>query len=222
MTAAEGMSNDDLARLCSAETEKFARQQPSDTSFCFELLRRALAGASEAFTLVYRIYERQVYSWVQRLPQFALVEESADYFVSAAWVSLLVAQRRPGFAGFRSLPQALAYLKRCVFSAVAQYLRDQQRPAAPLEAAARVALLPDLQADVEVDILVRRMMVLLPDPRDRLLVHAAFVEGLPPREVIEAYPGRWRDERAVTVDLYRIRRLLRNDAELRRLFGMDT
>ena len=53
MTLAQGMPNEELARLCAIETEKFNRRQSSDAQFCFELFRRALAeGASESFTLV--------------------------------------------------------------------------------------------------------------------------------------------------------------------------
>ncbi len=53
-----------------------------------------------------------------------------------------------------------------------------------------------------------------------LLAHCMFVEGLRPRQIVAAYPGSWRDEREVSVDAYRIRRLLRRDSQLRELFGL--
>src|SRR6185503_16026469 len=141
MSLADSFSLDDLAQRCASETEKFNRRQPSDARFCFELLRRALAdGLSDAFTRVYQIYERQVAIWVHSHSGFARTGESADYFVSAAWSTFYFALRGPKFAGFPALPQVLAYLKLCVHTAIAQYLRDQQpAPTTALEDAPDVA-----------------------------------------------------------------------------------
>jgi hypothetical protein len=221
MSHAESLSLDDLTQRCASETEKFNRREPSESRFCFELLRRALAdGLSDAFTRVYQIYERQVLVWVHSHSGFARTGESADYFVSAAWSTFYFALRGPRFAGFPSLPQALAYLKLCVHTAIAQYLRDQQpAPTTPLDQAPDAAHAPDLGTRIAVRELWRRIERLLPDPRDRLLARCAFVEDLKPRQIVKAYPARWKDEREVSVELYRIRRLLRNDPELRKLAG---
>ncbi len=223
MSVVDSMSIDELASLCATETEKFNRQQPSDMQFCFELFRRALAGgATEAFTRVYRIYERQVHSWIYRHPQFPLAGESAEFFASAAWSRFFFALRGAKFAGFLALPQVLGYLKQCVFTVVALHMRDQQRAhLAPLDPTADLAYLPDLQAGLAAQQVAQRITALLPDPRDRLLAHCAFAQGLRPREIVQAYPGRWNDERAVSIDLYRIRRMLRGDAELRQLLGIE-
>jgi hypothetical protein len=222
MSAAERLSIDDLGRLCAAETEKFNRRQPSDAQFCFELLRRALAGgAAEAFTRVYQVYERQVQAWVNAHSRFALTGESPEYFASAAWSTFYFALRGPKFDGFRSLPQALAYLKLCVHTAIVQYLRDQPPPAALAEQIERVPA-PDTPEPFDGELLARRIAALLPDQQDRLLAHCVFAEDLKPRQIVAAYPGRWASERDVTVALYRIRRTLRNDPELRRMFGVES
>ena len=221
MSFADSLSLDDLAQRCASETEKFIRRDPSDSRFCFELLRRALAeGLSDAFTRVYQIYERQVLVWVHSHSGFERSGESADYFVSVAWSTFYFALRGPKFAGFPSLPQVLAYLKLCVHTAIAQYLRDQQ-PATttPLDQAPDAAHAPDLSMPISAAELWRQVERLLPDPRDRLLARCAFVEDLKPRQIVKAYPSRWKDEREVSVELYRIRRLLRNDPELRRIAG---
>jgi hypothetical protein len=47
-----------------------------------------------------------------------------------------------------------------------------------------------------------------------------FTLDMKPAEIVTAYPGRWADEREISVALYRIRRLLRQDPELRRLLGV--
>ena len=221
MSAARGLPIDELARLCAAETTKFSQQLASDTQFCFELFRRALAeGASEAFTQVYRTYERQVLAWVHRHPQFVFCDEPADYFASTAWARFYQARRGARFADFESLPQVLSYLKICVFSAVTLYLRERRRPnETPLEAARELGTAAELAEELLTQQIVAQIDALLPDPRDRALARAAFVEGLKPREIVQAYLGWWKDERAVSVDLYRIRKLLRADSGLRDLLS---
>ena len=221
MNFADSFSLDDLTQHCTSETEKFNRREPSDARFCFELLRRALAdGLPDAFTRVYQIYERQVLVWVHSHSGFARSGESADYFVSTAWSTFYFALRGPKFDSFPSLPQALAYLKLCVHTAIAQYLRDQQPvPTMPLDDAPNAAHLPDLGTRIAAAELWQQIEHLLADPRDRLLARCVFVEDLKPRQIVKAYPARWKDEREVSVELYRIRRLLRNDPELRRLGG---
>ncbi|MFN8568033.1 MAG: hypothetical protein U0Z44_11070 [Kouleothrix sp.] len=42
---------------------------------------------------MYRIYERQVHSWIYRHPQFPLAGESAEFFASAAWSRFFFALR---------------------------------------------------------------------------------------------------------------------------------
>jgi hypothetical protein len=221
MSLANSFSLDDLTQRCASETEKFNRREPSDARFCFELLRRALAdGLSDAFTRVYQIYERQVLIWVHSHSGFVRSGESADYFVSTAWSAFYFALRGPKFDSFPSLPQVLAYLKLCVHTAIAQYLRDQEPvPTMPIELAPHVAHLPDLGTRIAASELWRQIEQLLTDPHDRLLARCAFVEDLKPRQIVKAYPAYWKDEREVSIDLYRIRRLLRSDPDLRRLAG---
>jgi len=221
MSLVDSFSLDDLTRRCASETEKFNRREPSDARFCFELLRRALADEmSDAFTRVYQIYERQVLVWVHSHSGFARSGESADYFGSTAWSKFYFALCGPKFDSFPSLPQVLAYLKLFVHTAIAQYLRDQQPvPTTTLDDAPNAAHLPDLGMGITAAELWRQIEQLLTDPRDRLLARCAFVEDLKPRQIVKAYPTFWKDEREVSVELYRIRRLLRNDPELRRLAG---
>lgn len=220
------LSIDELAQRCATETEKYGRREPSDEQFCFELLRRALAdGLSDAFTRVYQIYERRVLAWVLCHSRFAQTGESADYFAIAAWGAFYAYLRGARFAGFSSLAQTLAYLKLCVHTAIIQYLRDQRPPAGfpaivPLDETPGAAQTPDLGAGLDAAAAWARVTRVLHDERDRLLAHCLFVDGLRPRQIVAAYPGSWRDEREVSVEAYRIRRLLRRDPQLRELFGL--
>ena len=220
---AGALSIDALASRCAEETERYRRREASNQQFCFELLRRALAdGAHEAFARAYAIYERQVLAWVYAHRGFAQTGEDADFFARSALSSFYFALRGPRFARFPALPQVLSYLKLCVHSAVAQYLRDQ-RPAdtEPIDIDADAAYSPDLGENADVAALWEQVRRLLPDERDQLLARLVFIQDLKPRQVVAAFPGRWADEREVTVASYRIRRLVRADPALRRLAGLD-
>jgi hypothetical protein len=223
MSLAAPLPVEQLAQRCAEETEKFNQRQINDPQFCFELLRRALAdGVAEAFTRVYQIYERQVLGWVHSHSGFARTGESADYFARSALSAFYFALRGPKFAQFPSLPQVLAYLKLCVHSTIAQYLRDQ-RPwlDMPLEAVVSPAKTPDLGIDIQVAEIWEYLCSLLPDERDRLLARCAFILDLKPRQINELHPGLWAGEREISVALYRIRQLLRADTTLRRWMGLE-
>ena len=208
---------DQLAQRCAEETDKFNRRQSNDPQFCFELLRRALAeGVAEAFTFAYQIYERQALKWVYSHSGFAETGESADYFARSALSAFYFAMRGPKFARFPALQQVLTYLKLCVHTAIAQYLRDQGPAEVAFETSPEVVETPDLGMHTDAAELWAYICSRLPDERDRLLARCAFVQDLRPRQIVELYRAHWSDEREVSVALYRIRRLLRGDAELRR------
>ena len=210
------LSVDALAQRCAEETDKFNHRQPNDAQFCFELLRRALGeGSSEAFTRVYQVYERQVLAWVYSHSRFVQTGEDAEFFAGAALRTFYFALRGPKFDKFPSLPQVLSYLKLCVHTAIAQYIRDQQ-PAAtmPIDDVGELAHTPDLGTRADAADLWSHICQLLPDERDRTLARYAFMQDLKPRQIVSAYPTEWRDEREISVALYRIRRTLRNDPEL--------
>jgi hypothetical protein len=222
MTSIASIPLDNLTQRCVEETEKFNRRAPNDPQFCFELLRRALAeGISEAFTRVYQVYERQALHWVYSHSRYEQTGESADFFARSALSNFYFALRGAKFERFAELPQVLAYLKLCVHTAIIQYLRDQ-RPSAttPLDDASEVAHTPDLGTRADAAELWAHIERLLPDARDRLLARCVFILDLKPRQIVAAYPARWRDEREVSVDLFRLRRKLRSDAELRRRVGL--
>lgn len=222
MTAAS-LSNDDLAQRCAQETDKFNRRVPSDAQFCFELLRRALAdGIDDAFTRICQVYDRQITNWVYSHSRFEQTGESADFFVQAALRTFYFALRGPKFDRFPSLPQVLAYLKMCVHTAIAQYIRDQHPTASTsLDDAHEVSHTPDLSMRADAAELWQHICTLLPEERDRLLARAVFLQDLKPRQIVAAYPGIWSNEREISVALYRIRRTLRNDAELQQRAGVS-
>src|SRR5262249_21814992 len=79
-------TNAALAQRCATETARFVQQQPNDTSFCFELFKRAIGRRDgEAFNHVYVIYQRMVLNWITNDPSFPSTAEEADYFVPWAF-----------------------------------------------------------------------------------------------------------------------------------------
>jgi hypothetical protein len=221
MTVAAKLSVDDLAARCDEETEKFSRRAASDTQFCFELLRRALAeGVADALVRVYQIYEGQAIRWVYQHSGYDQTYESADFFARAALSAFYFALRGERFNNFPDLAYVLVYLKTCVHTSIAQYLREQRRhQVVPLEAARLVAHDPGVDAAIDAGDLWAEVVALLPAPEDRLLARSTFILGMKPRQIVAAYPQHWSNEREVSLQLYRIRRLLRGAPALRRRMG---
>lgn len=222
MSDAASLLVDTLAQRCAEETERYIRHQASDQQFCFELLRRAFAqGVPEAFTYVYRVYERPVLGWVYKHSRFAQTGEDADFFASKALHTCYMALRGAKFERFPSLAHVLSYLKMCVHTSIMQYLRDQQpHESVSIEHVPEQSINPGLDANIDAAEVWQQMCALLPDARDRLLARCTFVLDLKPRQIVNAYPTHWRDEREVSVALFRIRRVLRNNGELRRRAGL--
>lgn len=219
MQAAAELPIDVLAQRCAEETEKYRRQLPSDPQYCFELLRRALADdLPDAFTLIYHVYERQVLAWVYGHTHFAETGESAEYFAGGAMRAFYFSVRGAKFAGFSSLPALLAYLKLCVHTSVMQYLRDQRRlPSTSIDDVIGLSETPDLDEPLQAEDLWAQICQLLPDPHEQLLARCSFIQGLKPREISAAYPAIWSSAREVSVALYRLRSILRNSPQIRRI-----
>ncbi|GAC1545744.1 MAG: hypothetical protein NVS2B7_20610 [Herpetosiphon sp.] len=210
------LSVDDLARRCAEETDKFQQRQTSDPQFCFELLRRALVDeASEALTSVFHIYEPRVRIWVYSHTRFPQTAESAEYFAAEALRSFYFALRGTQFERIPSLPQALSYLKLCVHTAILRYLRDQPPKASSWDDITEQPAPPDVELSNDIAAVWQRICQLLPHERDQLLARCTFVENMKPRQIVAAYRAQWPTEREISVALYRIRRVLRNDAALR-------
>jgi hypothetical protein len=222
--AHRSLSVDELGERCADETLKFTRGQPNDPRYCFELLRLALAEEKpEAFAWVYRVYEDRTLRWVRQHAAFPQTGENAEYFANMALSQLYFALHGPKFEHFPSVARILAYLKVCVHTAIMQHVRRQRSlQLLPLAAAVQAPAQPNFDMQLRVEQLWGRVCYLLPDEKDQGLARCAFVQALKPREIVAAYPDVWRDEREVTVALYRIRQRLRGDDTLRRWLMADT
>jgi hypothetical protein len=216
------VSLDDLAQRCAEETSKYVRQIENDSRYCFELFRRALVERiPDALARIYEIYQPLLLGWVRRHKQFPLTDETAEYFGTLAFRNFYFAIGGARFSHFDNLAKVLAYLKSCVFTAVAQYARDK-KPGDLLPPDIDVPVRYNPTAGVEADELWQYICSLLPDAHDRLLARCVFILDMKPREIVSQYPDIWLEERKVTVAMQRIRRTLHRDRRLRSWFEADS
>ena len=217
------LSVEDLAQQCAEETHKFTRQEENDTRYCFELLRRALVDdVAEAFTHVYRVYEPMVKRWVFNHSQFQHTGESVEYFASHALSNFYFALRGQKFNRFEFLAQVLQYMKLCVHTAIAEYMRAQQRSkAVPVDEYERIGYSSNMEARQNHAEIWTYICDLLADEDDEKLADYVFVQGLKPAEIAGMPNCKYGSPREVSVALQRIRRTLRKDHRLRDWLGAD-
>ncbi len=208
----------EIARCCEEEYARYFRDLKAESLCCYDLARAAFQDRiQDAMTHFYRIYTPLCAGWVVHFPGFESTQEpSPDVFVNIGFGKLFDRLGPQTFHQFETLPAILAYLKKCVITAVLQQLRkpvldelDESHPN------------PDgFAPNVEYDQILQRLRELLPAPDDQRLADLRFRQDLKPAEIARAYPQIWPTARDVTVALQRILRALRKDRELRSRFGL--
>lgn len=214
-----GMNNDFLADMCRSETEKFFHKLAHDTRYCFELFCRAYRDISdEALTYIYDIYVPILAKRATKHGAFEKSSRDALGFARSALVNFYLVVRRRRFTEmFFSLPQVIKYLHICVSSEVLQDVRKHQYDV-ELDVNPFIASY-DTGSDSEETL--DYSLALFSDEDDRLLFILRFVLEMKPADIAKAYPDKWKNAREVTVQLYRIRQILRQDPYLRSLVDLD-
>lgn len=210
-------AGESLARCCEEEYGRYFRAPESPAPCCYDLARAALqARNGHAMTRFYGIFEPLCRGWAATFPGFAHTgEPEPDVFVNTAFTRLYLRINKDTFERFPSLAAILAYLKRCVITAILQHLR---RPAPEaLEEDTPVAF----SSDVEREQIWQRVSALLAAPDDRRLIDLRFRQDIKPAEIAALHPETWPTARHVTVALQRVLYALRKDAELRARFGLS-
>jgi hypothetical protein len=185
-----------LARQVAAESERFYRGQAHDTSFAYELFRRALVERSEAaWALLYQQYCGLVEGWVRRCGAFAQSGESGEYFVGGAFSKFWHAVTPERFERFPSLASLLNYLRLCTTSVVIDSVRAQSwaemLPEEALDPARAPQSAPDEEAlaRVQREEFWRLVDAQLHDESERVVVYGSFVLGLTPRALAARHTG---------------------------------
>jgi len=220
------MSLSALARRCAVESEHFYRGHPHDSSFAYELFRRALVERDEvAWEYVYTHYSPLVESWVRRSGAFAGSGESGEFFVGAAFAKFWRAVSPERFATFPNLAALLHYLQLCAGSVVIDSVRAQSWAEIvsdeALPASQTPVVSPDEQALDRVDRAEfwSQIDAQLNSTAERVVVIASFVLGMKPGEIYEERPELF----ASVNDVYNVKRnvlsRLGRSPDLRRAIG---
>ena len=212
-----------LIRRCVIESERFYRGQAHDTSFAYELFRRALVERDEvAWEHIYNHYSTLVESWVRRSGAFAGSGESSEYFVGLAFTRFWRAIGPERFPDFPTLASLLHYLQLCAGCVVIDSVRAQSwsemlpEEAIPLERASLLS--PDEEAMDRVNRHEFWSYIdsQLNDEAERVVVFDFFVLGMKPGDIYD----RRQDLFASIKDVYNVKRnvlgRLSRNSELRR------
>jgi DNA-directed RNA polymerase specialized sigma subunit len=192
------MAVEDLAQRCAQETDLYFTHHDYDSSYCFELFRRAIQSNDErALEVVIVQYQPLVARWVDRWmskhPDFPLVNEEPQDFIAQAFERFWVSFTPLKFEKSQSLAAVLRYLQMCVNGAITdswrklrriqleQETRDEEQEL--LDAASTPE---DLLQNDEFWELIRKKTK---DPKEYTVVYASFSLALSPREILAEYPG---------------------------------
>lgn len=227
----QSMPLDDLAQRCAQETIHYFKARIHDTSYCFELFRRAVTERSElAWNAIIVQYKPLVARWVNRQadkhPDFPLAREEEQDFVDEAFIRFWHHFTADKLHKSKGLDGVLQYLKLCVNSAVVDILRkmqhvqfeqkseDEEEDDPPNQGESEPALEETLQNDE----LWKAIKARLKDEKEHTVVHASFFLCLSPREILAEFPGVFRSIEEIYQCKANVLARLGRDPDLRDLF----
>lgn len=198
----QDMAVEDLAQKCARETDLYFARQDSDSSYCFELFRRAIRDNDErslevVITQYQPLVARWVDKWMDRHPDFLLFNEEAQDFVAQAFERFWVSFTPAKFDKSQNIAAVLRYLQMCVNGAVTdtwrklrhiqleQESRDEEQEVSEPEPTPE-----DLLQKDEFWQLIKRKSK---DPKEYIVIYASFHLHLSPREILAEYPDHFRD-----------------------------
>src|SRR5260370_7059793 len=127
------MSLATLTEYSAQEIGKYRRNEPSDDSYCLEILRRAVVlRSNEAWTVLLQLFSENVHLWLARHShrEAALRHEIEQNYVDDAFRRFWqpVTDQKLSFS---SLGRALCYLRLCLHHPVLYPLLPYLRPTLP-------------------------------------------------------------------------------------------
>ncbi len=212
-----------LMYRCATESERFYRGQSHDTSFSYELFRRALVERDEAaWEQLFSHYNSLVEGWVRRSGAFSSSGETSEYFVVGAFMKFWRAITPERFESFPTLASLLHYLQLCTTSVVIDSVRAQSwAEVLPEDALTYMPATDEKAPDEEAVQRVQREEFWqlvdgqLNNESERVVVYCSFVLGLTPRAIF----ARRTDLFRTVNDVYNVKRnvlgRLGRSAELR-------
>ena len=218
------MPVEDLAQRCAQETDLFFNHQDYDSSYCFELFRRAIRDRDErALEVVIIQYQplvaRWVDRWVDRHPDFLLVNEETQDFIAQAferfWISFTPAKLDKS----QGLAAVLRYLQMCVNGAITdawrkmRHFRLEQELGNDEQDVSEPDPTPeDLFQKNEFWQLIKKKTKA---PKEYTVLYASFYLGLSPREILAEYPKEFASVREIYQYKANILERLERDEEIK-------
>lgn len=228
----QSMPLDDLAQRCAQETILYFKSRVHDTSYCFEIFRRAVTERSElAWKAIINQYKPLVARWVNRQadkhPDFPLAREEEQDFIDEAFIRFWHHFTPEKFHNSKGLDGILQYLKMCVNSTVVDILRkmqhvqfeqktdgeDEDDPPDHGESE------PAPEETLQKGELWNAIKARLKDNKEQTVVYASFFLALSPREILAEFPGVFRDIDEIYQCKANVLARLGRDPDLRDLFN---
>jgi hypothetical protein len=206
-----------LVEQCQREIQIHRRGEPSNETYGLELLRRAMVrGDQAAWTGIQRCFGELVRDWLHAHPHREVarhLEREETYLARAFerfWRAAVQQQRV-----FRTLEEALTYLRASLHGSILDRLRTSSRPgetSLPEPGQAVEPPVEDLAASLQV---WEVLQSLLPNAREQRLAYLLYHCGLLPREIMRFCPQEWNDVQ----EIYHLRRnilerLLRHENQI--------
>ncbi len=222
------MAVDDLAQRCAQETDLFKKRKDSDSSYCFELFRRAIQNKDgQAWGVLMLQYQPLVARWVDKgmdkHPDVSSFNEESQDFVAQAFERFWISYTPAKFENAqRSLPAVLKYLQTCVHGAITDAGRKARR--IQIEQEAREEEQQPAEADPTPEELLQRhefwrlIREKAKDPKEFKVVYASFYMGFSPREILAEYPNDFRSIKEIYQHKANFLERLGRDGDLRELF----
>lgn len=190
----------------------------------YELFRRAIVeGCQEAWEQLYCQYRAMVLGWAYKHGSKNSLgdspEEIADHAFARAWSAL---RETEDFSQFHTTASLLAYLRSCVTAAVI----DEARTAKARERMQHHLNIPFLETpedQVLREVLCQEVWAVLAvqplSAQERIVLNGTFVECLPPRDILRAYPALFTDVEDVYATKRNLFQRLKRCQSLQRLYS---
>lgn len=203
-----------LAELTKVELDRLQRGEPGHEQYSVELFHRALAQQDAlAREAMQRCFKEAMHHWMHGHPnkETACRWESEEHYVALAferfWQTAI-----QGRLAFKTLAEALVYLRASLHGAVLDTLRTYSRPREAGESMSGEAHVED---HLDSGQIWDRLQTMLPSEREQRLAYLLYHCALGPREIVHCYPQEWSDVQEIS-RLRRtiLERLLRNANQL--------
>jgi hypothetical protein len=196
----------DLTASSAQEIRKYRRNEPSDDSYCLEILRRAVVlRNNEAWIVLSQLFGEHVHMWLARHShrEAALRYEVEQNYVDDAFRRFWQAAADQKLK-FNNLGEALCYLRLCLHCAIMDTLRAYVRPNLERMPDYGHPNEPQVEDRYHEDELWETISNVLLGKRERRVAYLHFHCNLKPREIVRYCSDEFRDKEEV----YRLKRTI--------------